>query len=253
MTLFRLTCWAALLAASTEAFLTPSQISSTCKTTCLFTKNSDRARTERILEESMGDDWRLFRAKLVAREKIEDDRRKARKASDKAGPPSSADEELERQGQLGDLFGAAISSIFSNHKQKDDDDILKGDSIGVPKEELLYTDPFVSAAELPIHIKPSDCRVDKHRWAHPIEHLEAGCVLIANEKLGGVFHQTVVLIVDHHEKAGTTGVIINRYVHALLGSNTSDRWPVFDSLFFHMLQTTAGKSEQGNFGTEFKH
>lgn len=78
-------------------------------------------------------------------------------------------------------------------------------------DELLYQDPFVSADELPIHLKPkAHATVDKHRWAHPIEHIEPGCVLIANEKLGGVFHLTVVLIVDHHEKTGTTGVVINR-------------------------------------------
>jgi putative transcriptional regulator len=52
--------------------------------------------------------------------------------------------------------------------------------------------------------------INKHRWAHDIAHIEPGCVLIANEKLNGVFHQTVVLIVDHHEKTGTTGVVINR-------------------------------------------
>jgi putative transcriptional regulator len=69
----------------------------------------------------------------------------------------------------------------------------------------------VSADELPIHLKPkSMTAVSKHRWAHAIEHIEPGCILIANEKLGGVFHQTIVLIVDHHEKTGTTGVVINR-------------------------------------------
>merc|ERR1711982_157606 len=51
---------------------------------------------------------------------------------------------------------------------------------------------------------------DKHRWAHPISHIETGCVLMGNEKLGGVFHQTVILIVNHNEQTGTTGVCINR-------------------------------------------
>jgi putative transcriptional regulator len=171
---------------------------------------------ERMLEESMGDDWRLFRAKLVAQEKAAD--------SDKPQRSRKYDDELAKQGQLGDMFGAAISSIFSSKKEKQlkekqpkekqSSNILEGDSIGgagaAPQEELLFTDPFVSAAELPIHIKPNDYTVDKHRWAHTIQHIEPGCVLIANEKLGGVFHQTVVLIVDHHEKTGTTGVVINR-------------------------------------------
>jgi putative transcriptional regulator len=115
------------------------------------------------------------------------------------------------------MFGSAISSIFksnhSTHKEKAAAaDIYNGNSVGFPYplEEDLYQDPFVSAAELPIHIKPS-LTINKHRWAHAIEHIEPGCILIANEKLGGVFHQTIVLVVDHHEKSGTTGVVINRY------------------------------------------
>jgi putative transcriptional regulator len=208
--------------------------------TALQTKNSDRARVERILEESMGDDWRLFRAKLVAQEKAEriassssahhsmDNKNNHTKAAS-----SSTQDELEKNGQLGDLFGAAISSIFkSKHHQQhhvhetnsgkgsrgDDVDanIYRGDSVGrgIPHDDFVHQDPFVSADELPIHIKPKKyAPVNKHRWAHPIEHIEPGCVLIANEKLGGVFHQTVVLIVDHHEKTGTTGVVINRYVY----------------------------------------
>jgi putative transcriptional regulator len=168
----------------------------------------------------MGDDWRLFRAKLVAQEMADKTAERAgrsNRSSTHQSSSSSTHEELERQGQLGDLFGAAISSIFnkSNREPKQtDENIYRGDSIGrgvLAYEELLYQDPFVSADELPIHIKPKAiATVDKHRWAHSIEHIEPGCVLIANEKLGGVFHQTVVLIVDHHEKTGTTGVVINR-------------------------------------------
>jgi putative transcriptional regulator len=202
--------------------------------TALRTKNSDRARTERILEESMGDDWRLFRAKLVAQEKADISTRKNKNKSsssnDKDNQDSSSSsskissskrqDELEKQGQLGEMFGAAISSIFKSGSHKEiektsDENIYRGDSIGrgVPQSELMYQDPFVSADELPIHIRPKlRTPVNKHRWAHEIEHIEPGCVLIANEKLGGVFHQTVVLVVDHHEKTGTTGVVINRYV-----------------------------------------
>lgn len=200
--------------------------------TALRTKNSDRARTERILEESMGDDWRLFRAKLVAQEKaaISTEKTKAQTLSSAdtdshdSSPSSSKasystqKDELEKQGQLGDLFGAAISSIFKSGSHKEttkesDENIYRGGSIGrgVPQSELMYQDPFVSADELPIHIKPKMyAPVNKHRWAHNIDHIEPGCVLIANEKLGGVFHQTVVMVVDHHEKTGTTGVVINR-------------------------------------------
>jgi len=161
----------------------------------------------------MGDDWRLFRAKLVAQEQAEERlaAEKKQRPKNSAGSGDSKPEELDKQEKLGDLFGAAISSIFKGSSSpKDKENMMKGDNIGVPPEELLYQDPFVSAAELPIHLKPKCPTVTKHRWAHPIEHIEPGCILIANEKLGGVFHQTVVLVVDHHEKTGTTGVVINR-------------------------------------------
>ena len=36
--------------------------------------------------------------------------------------------------------------------------------------------------------------------------------MIADEKLCGGFHQTVILVVDHHATTGTTGIVINRYV-----------------------------------------
>ena len=207
----------------------------------LHSKNSDRARMERELEKAMGDDWRLFRARLVAQEKEElrkgstnnnknhnNNGNKKNTATSNSGTSHSAttnsaegDPVMDKQGQLGDLFGAAISSIFGgnggggDHKNKKDvvGSAVRGSSIGMPPtEDLLYHDPFVSAAELPIHMKPksSASSISAHRWAHLISHIEQGCILVANEKLGGVFHQTVVLIVDHHDKSGTTGVVINR-------------------------------------------
>jgi putative transcriptional regulator len=227
---FRLSAFFALLFASSVAgFVLPK--TQLYGGTALRTKNSDRARTERILEESMGDDWRLFRAKLVAQEKaaISTEMKKSQtlsspndedqeSSSSSKASPTTQQNELEKQGQLGDLFGAAISSIFKSGGHKEttkvsDENIYRGDSIGrgVLQSELMYQDPFVSADELPIHIKPKMyAPVNKHRWAHEIDHIEPGCVLIANEKLGGVFHQTVVMVVDHHEKTGTTGVVINR-------------------------------------------
>jgi len=241
------TCFTLLLFAGTTSSIVGFIIPKTqlySGNTALRTKNSDRARTERILEESMGDDWRLFRAKLVAQEKAEKVSEKGNKShkSNSSSSPSSSEkqpssssfpptprssspssptqeEELVKQGQLSDMFGAAISNIFksgSHHKgttKESDENIYRGDSIGrgVLHSDLMYQDPFVSAGELPIHIKPKQyAPVNKHRWAHEIDHIEPGCVLIANEKLGGVFHQTVILIVDHHEKTGTTGVVINR-------------------------------------------
>jgi putative transcriptional regulator len=246
MTLSTMTflCGALWLSSGAQAFVPQSSLSSSHRSSSsmLHSKNSDRARMERELEKAMGDDWRLFRAKLVAQEQADELRkntkhqtskesnnaaRQEKKAGTSSGSKQSGgdnnaeeDTSLDKQGQLGDLFGAAISSIFGgngDHKKGSSNSggggvgsLLRGNSIGSP-EDLLYQDPFVSAAELPIHMKPKGvANISAHRWAHPISHIEQGCILVANEKLGGVFHQTVVLIVDHHEKSGTTGVVINR-------------------------------------------
>jgi putative transcriptional regulator len=222
-----------LLSGTTSAFCPAGggveSSSSYCSLIALYSKNSGRAHTERMLEESMGDDWRLFRAKLVAQEKQEGSLNKSKSTSTTSTTSSTttatnSDTELDKQGQLGELFGSAISSIFHSSSSSDrakkqtKKEILAGDSIGraFPPEEVLYQDPFASAAELPVHMKRVTTDINKHRWAHEIQHIESGCVLIANEKLGGVFHQTVVLVVDHHEKVGTTGVVINRYVHLVV-------------------------------------
>ena len=204
-----------------------------------MSKNSDRAHIERNFENMMGNDWREFRAKLVAQEKAEaasppssssSSRRQQQqeeKQNNSNNNHNSHHKELTKQGQLGDLFGAAISSIFqsrqqhvigghsstnAHHRRHSSKNIFDGDTIGgiiADTDMSNHEDPFVSAAELPLLLKPKAI-IDKHRWAHDIPHVEPGSVLIANEKLGGVFHQTVVLIVQHNDQTGSIGVVINR-------------------------------------------
>jgi len=195
-------------------------------TTSLMGKNSDRAHIERNLEAMMDNDWRVFRAKLVAIENAwEDEKEESTFSTSEGSDDVNDDEKLKKQGQLSDYFAGAISSIFngkntnskgeenkdnSNNKKVDKaTDIFEGHSIGGAFDELTCKDPFVSEAELPILLKPKAI-IDKHRWAHSIPHVEPGSVLIANEKLGGIFHQTVVLIIEHHEALGSTGIVINR-------------------------------------------
>jgi putative transcriptional regulator len=234
-------------------------------------KNSDRAHIERHLEEMMGDDWREFRARLIARERAEaaaaatesdtssstgtsskssqQQQNKVLDHSNNSQHPSN-NKMLHKQGQLGDLFAGAIHSIFNSHSNTGTNDknrkvassslsksIFDGDTIGgvssssssssykdyaisamqdsllsKSSSSLYVEDPFVSAEEVPCHLRPMMTKINKHRWAHDIAHIEAGCVLIANEKLGGVFHQTVVLIVQHNDHVGSIGIVINRYV-----------------------------------------
>lgn len=147
----------------------------------------------------MGDDWRLFRAKLVAQEQLE--------------KTSSSKNGNSKQNKLS-LFSGALSSLFSQQKQNENDSSASDDILynydGIGETSKAYDDPFLSAEEMVAVCNDNKISVSKHRWAHPLSHVEQGCVLIANEKLGGVFHQTVVLIVDHHDALGSTGIVINR-------------------------------------------
>jgi putative transcriptional regulator len=216
------------LYAGTDAFLQPERSlmltrSTTDTTTSPMTrsmsKNSDRAHIERNLEDAMDNDWRVFRASLVAQERAE--KAESGNAPQISHPTTSHHgaqvddtKSLQKQGQLSDMFSGAINSIFKNSAKKGinkRENIFAGDSIGGINDDgfLPLEDPFVSAEELPLLLKPK-AKINKHRWAHEISHLEPGCVLIANEKLGGAFHQTVVLIIEHHESAGSIGVVINR-------------------------------------------
>lgn len=228
------------------AFLSQPTNKPSCPQTHLYMKNSHRARFEKNLEDMMGNDWRMFRAQLVAQEAAEKRKLKtvdndntassAKRQSSKkimkafGEPEELADEKQAKQEKFGNIFAAifsgnnskevdsessrdeSISSTVGQGKQLDRS-IFEGHNIGGATPECTIPgaceDPFVSEAELPVLLKPR-AQIDKHRWAHPLSHLEPGCVLIANEKLGGVFHQTVVLIIEHNEGAGSTGIVINR-------------------------------------------
>lgn len=199
-----------------------------------YSKSSDRAYIERSLEGMMGEDWREFRAKLVLQEQHEQQATSKNamamtssssigNATNMSSSLGATDSKLIKQGQLGDLFAGAISSIFhSNHNgikkskasSSSETNIFDGDCIGGIDYDMhgySCSDPFASHDEIPAMLQ-SAIKIDKHRWAHAIPHPEPGSVLIANEKLGGIFHQTVVLIIQHCDKAGSTGVVINRYV-----------------------------------------
>lgn len=169
-----------------------------------MSKNNHRARLEKNLEELMDRDWREFRAKLVAQEAIEQ-----KEYDDRSRANPEMYEKQSRQEKFGNIFAA----IFSN-KNSNSGSIFDGNSIGGATSESMLPeceDPFVSHAEIPV-LMQSKVIIDKHRWAHPITHIEPGCVLVANEKLGGVFHQTVILIIEHNDAIGSKGIVINRCV-----------------------------------------
>jgi len=183
-----------------------------------MSKDSERARTERNLEEMMGDDWRVFRAKLIAQEQEDEEL------------CDDCSEEEKNMNRLGNLFSNAISSIFNDK----------------PEEESISNidDPFVSDRDEIVAVSPHHHKdFDKHRWAHPISHIEPGCVLIANEKLGGVFHQTIFLIIDHNDRTGSTGVCINRPLPGNLlkvSSETNDSLDLSLKLTFNTATVSYG-------------
>merc|ERR1719203_8806 len=191
-----------------------------------MSKDGDRARVERVLEDMMGDDWRVFRAKLVAQERENE-------ALCSASLAFENEKKNHAGGGIGHFVAGAISSIFSplfqdkrtyvstmdendhhNHEGFEFD-MFTGENIErhLSSEYLKsLNDPFATEDEI-VAINPSlshAVQFDTHRWAHPLTHIEPGCVLVANETLGGVFHQTVVLIIDHHDSTGSTGICINR-------------------------------------------
>lgn len=183
---------------SSNAFL-PGQPRRTSQT-ILKSKNGDRARVEKALEDMMDNDWRVFRARLVAQEQAE-----AHEADLNASThteESHSQESDERQMKQ-EKFSNIFAAIFNNHKESEKKamNIFDGDAVGGATATSIIPecceDPFVSPKELPLFLSPK-VSVDKHRWAHPIAHIEPGCVLVANEKLGGVFHQTIVLVIDHN-------------------------------------------------------
>ncbi len=177
----------------------------------------------------MGTDWREFRAKLVAREQSD--------IVDKKAETSTSSKKEEK---IGNFISGAISSIFSKGESSKENeredttvsptvvkedlknsspintDIFDGVDVGgatkFSKIEINSPcdDPFMDEEECHIVYDEPQVQIDSHRWAHPLYHVEPGCILIANEKLGGVFHQTVVLIIDHNDNNGSTGMVINR-------------------------------------------
>lgn len=202
------------LIASSDAFIHP--FSSQREASKPFmVKNSDRARLEKCFEDLMDNDWRVFRARLVAQESNDPIEYQTKVASTKVSHDTSVesrDEKQARQDKLGNIF-AAIFSKREGDERKSPSSIFDGDSVGgaTPDSKLPSScdDPFVSEAEIPI-LMPTKITINKHRWSHPMSHIESGCVLVANEKLGGVFYHSVVLITEHSDSKGTIGFVINK-------------------------------------------
>eukprot|EP00550_Attheya_septentrionalis_P008611 CAMPEP_0198296208 /NCGR_PEP_ID=MMETSP1449-20131203/31498_1 /TAXON_ID=420275 /ORGANISM="Attheya septentrionalis, Strain CCMP2084" /LENGTH=310 /DNA_ID=CAMNT_0043996755 /DNA_START=271 /DNA_END=1203 /DNA_ORIENTATION=- len=124
--------------------------------------------------------------------------------------------QLERkfEAMMGDDWRYFRASLYSDEQYQQQ--IQQGQT------RWMYNnnDPFTINSRPADELSVSIPKIDKSQWAHPISHIEPGCVLIANERLGGLFHQTVVLITEHDEIKGTVGLIVNR---PLLDTNLFER------------------------------
>ena len=71
------------------------------------------------------------------------------------------------------------------------------------------------------------------RWAHRLEHIEQGCVLLSHPEMfrGGhqtYFHQAVIFVISHSHDH-TAGIILNRPTQYTMGQvgGSSDLLPAF--------------------------
>eukprot|EP00586_Coscinodiscus_wailesii_P006296 CAMPEP_0172482762 /NCGR_PEP_ID=MMETSP1066-20121228/9365_1 /TAXON_ID=671091 /ORGANISM="Coscinodiscus wailesii, Strain CCMP2513" /LENGTH=398 /DNA_ID=CAMNT_0013246157 /DNA_START=138 /DNA_END=1334 /DNA_ORIENTATION=+ len=180
-------------------------------------KDSDRAHIEQHLEDMMGDDWRLFRAKLVAQEQQDGDTMKGKTAERSLG---ANDDNFNFFDAISSMFSPSHEPSSSDRESSSSDEknsprihediMAKYDELCNGDDKISCDDPFATPEEAMGLFNAPKMNISKHRWAHPIPHVEQGCVLVASEKLAGVFHQTVVLVIDHHDMLGSTGIIINR-------------------------------------------
>ena len=202
-------------------------------------KSSDRAHIERNLEDMMGNDWREFRAKLVAQEQAAATLRQQQESH--MMMPSSTTMQRRPMTPDSELYyhtHDVINHFQPHHRPYSSlqpspqissscmtdmppsqcvGDLFAGainifDGYRISGKSLKCSDPFVSEDELPIMMQ-KQVTINKHRWAHAIPSPEPGSVLISNT----MFHQTVVLIISHCDVKGSTGIVINRYVRHCFG------------------------------------
>ena len=101
----------------------------------------------------------------------------------------------------------------------------------IPQSTLMAcNDPFANPEDIPALVE-SRVKIDSKRWAHQIPNIEPGCVLVATERLGGHFKQTLMLVVDHDPtgKVASTALVINRPLEGTLAEVSSNNSPEFRS------------------------
>eukprot|EP01082_Thalassiosira_pseudonana_P003552 g2731.t1 g2731 contig12:694314-694745(+) len=127
-----------------------------------LSKNNDRARMEKSWEHMMGEDWREFRAKLVAQEH-KDEMMVA--SPNKTKQPQTSSSGGSNNGG-GNFLAGAISSIFSKGDTKEGEgggattptkNIFNGDAVGgatkYSKIPSACDDPFLSVGGMSHYVR----------------------------------------------------------------------------------------------------
>eukprot|EP00816_Leptocylindrus_hargravesii_P009733 CAMPEP_0196803390 /NCGR_PEP_ID=MMETSP1362-20130617/2779_1 /TAXON_ID=163516 /ORGANISM="Leptocylindrus danicus, Strain CCMP1856" /LENGTH=397 /DNA_ID=CAMNT_0042174939 /DNA_START=146 /DNA_END=1339 /DNA_ORIENTATION=- len=233
--------------ASVSGFTTlPQSYCKECAAASQLHMSGDRAHNEKMFEDMMGDDWRTVRAKLVAQEKIDsiEYKEEIRHAHRSMHHSNTA----WQSGGNGNFYSGAMSfqqSMFNRphngwHRSREgkhfgrrrsNQPLGPMDKPKIPKSSLAACkDPFANVEEIPALVEPR-VKIDSKRWAHQLPNIEPGCVLVATERLGGQFKQTVMLVVDHDPtgKMGSTGMVINRPLQGTLAEVSKDNSPEFRS------------------------
>eukprot|EP00587_Corethron_hystrix_P004594 CAMPEP_0113310102 /NCGR_PEP_ID=MMETSP0010_2-20120614/7879_1 /TAXON_ID=216773 ORGANISM="Corethron hystrix, Strain 308" /NCGR_SAMPLE_ID=MMETSP0010_2 /ASSEMBLY_ACC=CAM_ASM_000155 /LENGTH=382 /DNA_ID=CAMNT_0000165485 /DNA_START=315 /DNA_END=1463 /DNA_ORIENTATION=- /assembly_acc=CAM_ASM_000155 len=196
------------------------------------------------LEKIVGDDWRVFRAKLCAKERQANEKNSNVSESivQQAVPDKSEDTTVNHLNPAEAFASNILSSIFKKKKQSEQEqegapllhanvvaneqrrklnELKNVDAYGADEKISTHDSDLRTSNELQVSITDeamlsiqetaqTDFAFNENRWAHPLSHVEKGCLLLASEKLGGIFHQTVVLIISHNDNLGSMGVVINR-------------------------------------------
>eukprot|EP00956_Cyclotella_meneghiniana_P001372 scaffold1464_cov23-Cyclotella_meneghiniana.AAC.1 len=189
---------------SHNAVILPSSSSTRLQ---MSSKENDRAHMAKKFEDMMDNDWREFRAKLVAREMarevaLDDAKNKHQNQQvtmANTGSNSNSKEMGKEGGEklLTDVITGAFSSIFKKNNKNSaaattsSENMFQGNVGGATASNndfpisLECSDPFLSVEECRLLYEeyghnnsnnggggPLNVEINKHRWAHPLSHVE---------------------------------------------------------------------------------
>jgi putative AlgH/UPF0301 family transcriptional regulator len=149
--------------------------------------------------------------------------------------PDDQDEEYKNQDTdeylLDNHFGDSTTNDWRQFRAK---------LVAQEEKEKVENDPiasFMKAQDEKNNVAPERPEQTEYRWAHPMDNLETGCVLVASETLGGLFYGKVLLVVDH-SSAGSTAIVVNSLFPGGLAQVSANQGSVLDDQLLSAFPTT---------------